>query len=183
MSKLIDDFQRFAIYDLVSGDNRFIPQATGTVEVRPRLSNGETYRFIALTTTPQPFGGERLWFRCPVCTSRVGCLYAPQESADLRCRKCWHLRYASELRHRNLGYELVERPRRHLERIESRLFGGWEGAVNWELVALGYRPFKRYTHATTRRRLLVKYRRWKERLKQGEDRLLGKMRALRTGLS
>ena len=49
---------------------------------------------IALTTTPCNYGGERFWFRCPGCNSRVGVLASV--NGWFRCRKCHSLGYESE---------------------------------------------------------------------------------------
>jgi hypothetical protein len=48
---------------------------------------------IELTSTPQPYGGTRPWFRCP-CGQRVAILYGA--GAYFRCRHCYHLRYQTE---------------------------------------------------------------------------------------
>jgi hypothetical protein len=169
MSQFIDDFQRFAVYDLVKGDNVFIPRARKTVTVHPRITlTRYGPKDVALTTTPQPLGGERLWFRCPACDQRVGTIFAPPLDDDLRCRKCWRLRYPSELHHRNRHYELIERPRRHVGIIESRLYEGWGGKIDWDLVALGLPRIKRYMRAARFQRLVGELHRWASILRNGE---------------
>jgi hypothetical protein len=42
---------------------------------------------IALTTTPQPFGGVRRWASCPECRSRCLVLYLLDDAA-WSCRRC-----------------------------------------------------------------------------------------------
>lgn len=49
---------------------------------------------VLLDRTPCHYGGERLWFLCPHCSTRVAVLYG----ADVRflCRHCYDLPYASQ---------------------------------------------------------------------------------------
>jgi hypothetical protein len=39
------------------------------------------------------FGGERVWFKCPLCRARVGVLFKHPLSLVLGCRKCLNLDY------------------------------------------------------------------------------------------
>jgi hypothetical protein len=59
------------------------------------------------------FGGERKWFSCPHCNTRVAILYG----ADVRflCRHCYQLPYASQ----SEGY--LERLMRKSDKISARL--------------------------------------------------------------
>lgn len=46
------------------------------------------------TSSPQ-YGGERLWFKCPICKSRVEKIYKHPHRHLLGCRSCLGLEYAS----------------------------------------------------------------------------------------
>jgi len=48
---------------------------------------------VGLVTSKTGFGGERLWFVCPGCRSRVGGLYEGQ-NGQFACRKCLGIKYA-----------------------------------------------------------------------------------------
>jgi hypothetical protein len=48
---------------------------------------------IELTTSRTGFGGVRYWFKCPLCSSRVGNLYIHPVSSNLGCRECLGLEY------------------------------------------------------------------------------------------
>ncbi len=51
---------------------------------------------VRIETVPCHFGGERVWFRCPVvgCGRRAGSLYFPNEI--FACRRCQRLGYLSQ---------------------------------------------------------------------------------------
>jgi hypothetical protein len=48
---------------------------------------------VALEWAPCRFGGNRAWFRCPVCGRRAAILYGANVFA---CRDCLHLAYQSQ---------------------------------------------------------------------------------------
>jgi hypothetical protein len=48
---------------------------------------------VSLVASKTGFGGERLWFMCPVCRGRVGKLYEGK-SGQFACRKCLGIKYA-----------------------------------------------------------------------------------------
>lgn len=52
---------------------------------------------ISLTTTPQPKGGYRYWFLCPlkVCGRMSAKLYLPNGALYFGCRRCYNLTYES----------------------------------------------------------------------------------------
>jgi hypothetical protein len=52
-------------------------------------------KVIELTPSRTAFGGVRYWFKCPICTCRVGTLFVHPISHDVGCRKCLGLEYRS----------------------------------------------------------------------------------------
>ena len=66
--------------------------------------------WVALTTTPQPFGGRRWWFVCPYTGDRVTKLHLPPGAFTFASRKAHRLGYRSQR----------ETPR---DRALSRAFG------------------------------------------------------------
>ena len=53
---------------------------------------------VPLETTPCNFGGERYWFLCPVCYSRVGALFLIPGDVNFACRHCNNITYLSRNR-------------------------------------------------------------------------------------
>jgi hypothetical protein len=51
---------------------------------------------LDVTTTPQPMGGVRRWWRCPLCGRRCRLLVAVAPEAPVGCRLCLNTRYASD---------------------------------------------------------------------------------------
>lgn len=51
---------------------------------------------VEFSTSRTRFGGERLWFTCPMCHKRSGRLYRGQGEARLGCRECLGLIYSSQ---------------------------------------------------------------------------------------
>ena len=83
-------------------------------------------------------GGERRWFTCPRCTTRVAVLYAPGK--HFACRKCYGLGYATQKE--GAGDRAASRA----EKLRKRL--GWEAGI---LNGNGGRP--KGMHWNTYRRL------------------------------
>jgi hypothetical protein len=48
---------------------------------------------ILLISTRTGFGGERYWFKCPLCERRSGTLFMHPVSQNLGCRGCLGLEY------------------------------------------------------------------------------------------
>lgn len=101
-------------------------RSRGTVLIQPtrggiQLTQGfgdmfSTY--IRVVTTKCNYGGVRVWWSCPQCSSRVAILYAGKRFA---CRKCHGLTYTSQK-------ETSEnRAIRQAEKIRSRL--GWGAGI------------------------------------------------------
>lgn len=72
---------------------------------------------IPITFTDCNFGGERPWWRCPHCRSRVGKLYLPPTGERFKCRECYDLGYRSS---RESGRPLMQATRRY-QRIQKKL--------------------------------------------------------------
>lgn len=51
---------------------------------------------IELTTSKTRFGGERLWFVCPLCGERRGLLYVRPTDKLIGCRECVDLDYKEQ---------------------------------------------------------------------------------------
>jgi hypothetical protein len=109
-----------------------------TVTVRSR--SGE--QVIGVTWTPCHYGGERPWWRCPVCGRRAAVLYQWRVWA---CRRCLRLAYPST--RQDACERLDARARRLGERV------GVSGARASELPSLWPRRRPRYMHRSTFRRL------------------------------
>jgi hypothetical protein len=67
---------------------------------------------VKLLRTPCNYGGSRLWFICPKCSSRVRCLYGTKY---FRCRKCHNLIYESQCE--PLGYRMIRKRNKLLNRL------------------------------------------------------------------
>ena len=63
--------------------------------------------------TPCHYGGNRKWFLCPECDSRVGVLYG--RNVLFLCRHCYRLPYASQ------GEGYLDRMSRKLDKISDKL--------------------------------------------------------------
>ena len=64
-----------------------------------RWASGEKIQsdyWVALDTTPQPFGGRRWWFVCPRIGDRVAKLYLPGGATKFASRKAYRLAYRSQ---------------------------------------------------------------------------------------
>jgi hypothetical protein len=64
--------------------------------VTPRDGEKRPYYYaVRLVRSPQPFGGERIWFVCPRCEHTVAKLYMAPGSHYFWCRACQGLSYRS----------------------------------------------------------------------------------------
>lgn len=120
-------------------------------------SKDPSWRFtqsIELTRTPCHFGGERLWFRCPACTSRVGLLLLYR--GRFACRTCVGANYRSQ------AMDPISRTWKRQRALEAQIG-----------VADGLRP--KGMHSQTYRALKARV----DKLRQQRDRLgLGALRSL-----
>jgi hypothetical protein len=78
-----------------------MPNARTVVNMVLSWQNGRQTPLAAATlTTPSTIGPPKLWFACPVCQRRVGCLYSPSPDRRFACRRCWSLKYKRQYRSR-----------------------------------------------------------------------------------
>jgi hypothetical protein len=50
---------------------------------------------VEFTTSKLAHGGERIWFKCPLCKARSGVLYKKPLDGTVGCRSCLELEYRS----------------------------------------------------------------------------------------
>lgn len=50
---------------------------------------------VDLAVSETAFGGERFWFKCPLCNKRAGVLFQHPISTLIGCRSCLRLEYKS----------------------------------------------------------------------------------------
>jgi hypothetical protein len=73
---------------------------------------------VSLTTTPCNYGGERYWFECPSCYTRVGVLYLAPGDVHFGCRHCNNLTYRSRNRS---GMESLGHTSRQIDKLRSQI--------------------------------------------------------------
>jgi len=117
-----------------------------------RDGNETEYKTAAsLVTTPCNFGGERYWFVCPLCYSRVGALYLAPGDVYFRCRHCNNLSYRSRNR---CTMEAFGHTSRQIDRLRSQIKRWtWRGrptrkarrlqALEWKMRGLSGLAMKR----------------------------------------
>ena len=98
--------------------------------------------YIRVLSTQCNYGGVRVWWSCPQCSSRVAVLYAGKRFA---CRQCHGLTYSSQLETE------WDRAVRRSEKFRSRL--GWEAGI---LKGEGEKP--KGMHWTTFQKLKAQHR-------------------------
>lgn len=103
---------------------------------------------VLLTATPQPFGGVRWWFHCPLpvaenrpCLKRQRKLYLPPGGRYFGCRSCYDLAYASQQDPPHL------RPWWRLEAIQRRLGGSPTGPLPPRPKGMSRRTYARWVSA------------------------------------
>jgi hypothetical protein len=77
----------------------------------------ESDYWIGLSTTPQPFGGRRWWFICPLTGRRAAKLYLPHGASTFASRLAYRLAYRSQ---RETAHD---RALRRAFKLRSRLGG------------------------------------------------------------
>lgn len=93
-NNLVEDTQTIRIQD-------FIRKAQKELKLTLIRSQIEVLGInVEFSATKTRFGGERLWFVCPACKRRVGCLYRGSEVIQLGCRECLGLRYRKQIERR-----------------------------------------------------------------------------------
>jgi hypothetical protein len=94
MKNLVESCQRIDINELV----RTTKAELLKLRLQSRINSLE--QDLEVITTPCRFGGHRYWFVCPGCNHKVGVLYRPPLSNELRCRKCHNLTYTRTRYHK-----------------------------------------------------------------------------------
>jgi hypothetical protein len=84
---------------------------------------------LRVTTTRQPLGGVRRWWRCPVCGRRCRILVATDHRGLIGCRLCLGARYAAD-------YPARDRRRRFVALFHALLAGGLDPEYDVELDGL-----------------------------------------------
>lgn len=110
-----------AIFAIVATVNRQVESSVEFEHVE-RCANGQPVRYrVDLLATPQPFGGVRWWFRCPVTGGKATKLILPRGGARLASREAW-----------NLGYQTQRAGRLELvSRRAARVYRAIGGTGNW----------------------------------------------------
>jgi len=76
---------------------------------------------VYLTHSKTNFGGIRVWFACPSCDRRVGCLYLPPAFNKWACRHCHGIVYRCQRLRRDWGYENLGRYDDKQKRIQAKM--------------------------------------------------------------
>ena len=128
-------------------------------------TDGSRRRFrnvsLPVTSTAQPLGGRRHWWRCPICNGRRGVLLVFDLMGPIACRRCQNAHYVTD-------YPSRRRDRRLVALMRSMAHGSLDEAGDRELNALfakrrrGIRRGRRVLHRAAR--ALVKVRAWPETL-------------------
>lgn len=75
---------------------RVLKDRQGIVFAFQASSTADEHMFsVAIEKTAPQFGGERLWFNCPMCGKRSVKLYKPIDQQIFACRICSNLTYES----------------------------------------------------------------------------------------
>jgi hypothetical protein len=75
---------------------------------------------VKLELKPCNYGGDRVYFRCPVCNGRARVLLLPPRSAGFACRKCHNLTYTERQQYTPPGFAYVDLLLK-TRRLEARL--------------------------------------------------------------
>lgn len=94
-------------HDGASITTEVVPARLDAVTLRYSVRDGNEPQInvqenISLTRTRCTFGGSRVWFGCPGCSTRCAVLYAHR--GRFRCRTCHNLAYASTRPSRMAAY-------------------------------------------------------------------------------
>jgi hypothetical protein len=108
------------------------------LEYRARHGSTDWYpvrQEIALERTLQPFGGKRVWFRCPECQRRVALLYSGRQGYV--CRRCMKLPYSTQcMMRQDRLYRKVRRMRTRIgasgNLLEPIRYSGKPRGMHWK---------------------------------------------------
>ena len=134
MSKLlVERCARLCIWELIREKKLDAKSllSSGSLDVTINIKVGilETEKSIRetlyFTYSNTNFNGRRVWFKCPYCNRRVGCLYIPFYSDKVLCRQCHNLAYSSQNLHRNRFLDYFQKFERKQKKIEKKLDNKW----------------------------------------------------------
>jgi len=81
-------------------ENRKIEINSFLRQIKPKLKENLLHLELKMQGVSVPlinsvtgFGGVRFWFKCPMCSKRVGTIYSHATSQNLACRRCLNLKY------------------------------------------------------------------------------------------
>jgi hypothetical protein len=86
---LVEDCQRVSISAYLRRAREKLKKELVTAEIK--MGNLS----VELTPSKTAFDGVRYWFKCPLCTHRVGTLFVHPMTNAIGCRKCLGLEYRS----------------------------------------------------------------------------------------
>jgi hypothetical protein len=98
--------------------------------------------WIQLVTTPQPFGGRRWWFLCPLTGRRATKLHLPEGALTFSSRQAYRLAYACQ---REPSHE---RALRCAFKLRGKL--GAEGGIGDYVAKPKWMRWRTYDRATAR---------------------------------
>ena len=125
---------------------------------------------IELSSKPNGYGGEQLFFICPACGQRFRFLYLT--GTAFLCRKCAKLNYRSQ---QETSSDSMYFYHKGMKLVKSRLLT-WPQIRPDGFSFCSYFPGRpRFMHQTTYRRYLARFLRYR---KKHEDRLLADMNRL-----
>ena len=101
-SILVEDCQRISITAYVRKARAKLKEALIAAELE---ANNKS---IELTPSKTAFGGIRYWFKCPMCSGRVGTLFVHPMTGEIGCRKCLGLEYRSR-RYKGMAEDSLSR--------------------------------------------------------------------------
>lgn len=86
----MEDAQKISINELIRKSKTELKKKLVESQIEALGTN------IQLCGTRTRFGGERLWFLCPQCGTRVGTLYSHAMKGAVACRQCVGLKYKKQ---------------------------------------------------------------------------------------
>ena len=84
---LVEECQRFEINSFCKRAKKRMKESLLASEIK---ASG---LLIELTTSSVNFGGVRYWFKCPLCSRKVGTLFVHPLTQQIACRGCLGLEY------------------------------------------------------------------------------------------
>jgi len=89
-SPIVENCQKISVDELVRKATKNLKKRLVEAQIEALEAN------VKLTTSRTMFGGERLWFACPLCAKRSGILYQHPIGGTIGCRNCLSLIYKKQ---------------------------------------------------------------------------------------